>query len=141
MALPSIGGGRQLGDGNTNEPVMGVQGTPAAKTTSTTLSVSDIAAGIITVNQGGGAASNLTTPTGTQLDAAFSNAKVDSSIDFWIINTSTVDAEDAAIVAGTGVTLVGNDDILANSATTINSSAYFRLRRTGTNAWTLYRLA
>lgn len=141
MALPSIGGGRQLGDGNTNEPVMGVQGTPAAKTTSTTLTVAEIAGGIITVNQAGGGASNLTTPTGTQLDAAFVNAKVNSSFDFWIINTSTVDAEDATIVPGTGVTLVGNDDILANSATTINSSAHFRLRRTAENTWTLYRLS
>lgn len=141
MALPSIGGGRQMGDGNTGEVVIGTQGTPTAKTTSATLTVAELATGIITVNQGGGAVSTLTTPTGTQLDAAFSNAKIDSSFDFWIINISTVDAEDAAIAAGTGVTLVGNDDILANSATTINSSAHFRFRRTAANTWTVYRLS
>lgn len=141
MALPSIGGGRQFGDGNNNEPVIGTQVAPAAKTTSTTLTVAELLTGIITVNQAGGAASNLTTPTGTQLDAALSNAKVNSSFDFWVINTSTVDAEDATIVPGSGVTLVGNDDILANSATTINSSAHFRLRRTAENTWTLYRLS
>ena len=141
MALPTIGGGMQIGSGDSFDPVLQVQGDPAAKTTSTTLTAAEIATGIITVNQAGGAVSTLTTPTGALLDAFFTGAAIKSCYDFYIINTSTVDAEDAAIAAGTGVTLVGNDDILANSATTINSSAHFRLRKTGTATWVLYRLS
>lgn len=141
MALPSVGGGYQFNDGNVNEIKISVQSTPTAKTTSATLTAAELAAGIITVNQGGGAGSTLTLPTGTLMDAAFSNMKTDSSFDFSVINISTVDAEDATIAVGTGWTLVGDVVVNAKSASTIPTSGLFRARKTGTATWTLYRLA
>lgn len=141
MAIPSVGGGYQLGDGNVSEVKLGTQSTVTAKTTSATLTAAELATGIITVNQGGGAGSTLTLPTGTLMDAAFTNAKVDSSFDFSVINISTVDAEDATIAVGTGWTLVGDVIVNAKSASTVPTSGLFRARKTGTATWTLYRLA
>lgn len=37
MALASVGGGYQVGDGNVNEMQLGVQATPVAKTAAATL--------------------------------------------------------------------------------------------------------
>ena len=141
MALPSVGGGYQIGDGNTNEPDIGVQGTPATASVTATLTVAQLATGILTVNQAGAAACTLTLPTGALMDATFTNAKPNSSFDFAVINVSTVDAEDATLAVGTGWTFVGNVTIAANSAVTTISSAVFRARRTDTATWTLYRLS
>lgn len=141
MALPSVGGGYQFNDGNINEVEISTQGTPAAKTTSTTLTTDELATGILTVNQGAGAGSTLTLPTGTLMDAAFTNMKVDSSFDFSLINISTTDADDATIAVGTGWTLVGDVVVNAKSASTIPTSGLFRARKTGTATWTLYRIA
>lgn len=141
MALPQVGGGYQVGDGNTNEVQMKVQIGPTAKTTSVTLTVAEVTGGLITVNQGASTTSTLTTPTGAALDAALTTFKVDTAFDFHIINTSTNSNEPAVLAAGTGVTLVGNDDIVANSATNVPSSAHFRARRTAAEAWSIYRLS
>lgn len=141
MAIPSVGGGYQFNDGNVNEIKISVQTTPAAKTTSTTLTTAELATGILTVNQGAGAGSTLTLPTGALMDAAFSNMKVDSSFDFSVINISTTDADDATIAVGTGWTLVGDVIVNAKSASTIPTSGLFRARKTGTATWTLYRIA
>lgn len=141
MGLPTVGGGYQFNDGNVNEIKISVQSTPTAKTTSATLTAAELATGIITVNQAGGAGSTLTLPTGALMDAAFSNMKTDSSFDFSVINISTVDAEDATIAVGTGWTLVGDVVVNAKSASTIPTSGLFRARKTGTATWTLYRLA
>lgn len=140
MALPSVGGGYQFNDGNVNEVELSTQSTPTAKTTSTTLTAAELGTGIITVNQGGGAGSTLTLPTGTLMDAQYTNMKVDSSFDFTVINISTVDAEDATIAVGTGWTLVGDVVVNAKSASTIPTSGQFRVRKTGTATYTLYRL-
>lgn len=118
------------------------QGAPTAKTTSATLTAAEIAAQIITVNQGAGATSAQQLPLASAMDTQFANAAAGDSFDFYVINTSTVDAEDASITTNTGWTLVGNMDVPAYSAAgSLNSSAHFRARKTGTAAWTLYRLA
>lgn len=117
------------------------QGAPTAKTTSATLTAAEILAGIITVNQGGGAASAQQLCTGTAMDTALPDFTTNDSFDFAVINISTVDAEDASVTTNTGWTLVGAMDIPAYSAAgSLNSSAYFRARKTGTATWTLYRL-
>jgi hypothetical protein len=117
------------------------QGTPTAKTVSATLTAAEIQAGIITVNQAAGAASAQQLPTATAMDTAFTTFVAGDTFDFWVINTSTVDAEDASLTTNTGWTLVGNMDVPAYSAAgSLNSSAHFRARKTGTAAWTLYRL-
>jgi len=141
MALAQVGGGYQFGDGNLNEMTIGVQGAPATASVTATLTVAQLLAGIITVNQAGAAVTTLTLPTGALMDAAFSNMKVNSSFDVAFINVSTVDAEDATIAVGTGWTLVGNVTVAANSGVTTISSALFRARRTDTATWSLYRLS
>lgn len=116
------------------------QGAPTAKTVSATLTAAEIDARIITVNQAAAGASTQTLPLATAMDTYFSGVATGQSVDFWVINTSTVDAEDATIATNTGWTLVGNVEIQAASAMTLNTSAHFRARKTGTAAWTLYRL-
>lgn len=118
------------------------QGAPAAKTTSTTLTAAELCTTIITVNQAASGTSVLTLPLATALDSALPDAAAGDSFDFSVINTSTVDAEDASVVTNTGWTLVGNMDIHAYSAAgSLNSSARFRARKTGAGTWTLYRIS
>lgn len=118
------------------------QGAPAAKTTSATLTAADLLNGIITVNQGGGAASNQQLPDCAALDAALPFFQANSCFDFSVINISTVDAEDATLTTNNGWSLVGAMDIPAKSALgSLNSSGRFRARKTGAAAWTLYRLS
>lgn len=123
--------------------VVNKQGAPTAKTVSSTLTAAQVLAGIITVNQAGGATSAQQLPTVADLQAALPSDFTDNdSFDFSVINTSTVDAEDASITTNTGWTLVGSMDIPAYSAAgSLNSSGCFRARRTGAGAFTLYRLS
>ncbi len=121
---------------------MGSQATPTAKTVAATLTAAEILAGIITANQGGGAAANYTLPTATNFEAAFPLTLANNdSFDFFVVNISTVAAEDITIVTNTGWTLVGSMVIAANSGATEISSAQFRARRTAANTFTLYRLS
>lgn len=117
------------------------QGAPTAKTTSATLTAAEVLAGIITINQAGGATSAQQLPTASAMDTALPDAAAGDAFDFFVINTSTVDAEDASLTTNTGWTLVGAMDVPAYSAAgSLNSSAMFRARKTGSAAWTLYRL-
>jgi hypothetical protein len=118
------------------------QGAPAAKSVSATLTAAEILTGIITVNQAAGAAAALQLPLASAMDTALPDAAAGDAFDFSVINTSTVDAEDASLTTNTGWTLVGSMDIPAYSAAgSLNSSGRFRARKTGTATWTLYRLA
>jgi hypothetical protein len=118
------------------------QGAPTAQTVSATLTAAALVSGIITVNQAAGAASVLTLPLATAMDTALTTSGASDSIDFSVINTSTVDAEDASVATNTGWTLVGNMDVPAYSAAgSLNSSGRFRARKTGAGAWVLYRLS
>lgn len=118
-----------------------VQGAPTAKTVSATLTAAELQARIITVNQAAAGASAQQLPLATAMDTAFPDSTAGFAFDFSVINTSTVDAEDASLTTNTGWTLVGNMDIPAYSAAgSLNSSALFRARKTATGAWTLYRI-
>lgn len=112
-----------------------------AKTVSATLTAAELLTGIITVNQGAGAASVLTLPLATAMDTALSASAANDAFDFSVINISTVAAEDASVATNTGWTLVGNMDIASNAAATDKSAGRFRARKTATGAWTLYRLS
>lgn len=119
-----------------------VQGAPTAKTTSSTMTAAQMLAGIITVNQAAAGASAQQLPLATAMDTALPNSIADDCFDFSVINTSTVDAEDASITTNTGWTLVGSMDVPAYSAAgSLNSSGRFRARKTAAGAWTLYRLS
>lgn len=118
------------------------QGAATAKTVSATLTAAEVLAGIITVNQAAGGTSAQQLPTASAMDTAMPDAAAGDAFDFSVINTSTVDAEDASVTTNTGWTLVGNMDIHAYSAAgSLNSSARFRARKTGSAAWTLYRIS
>lgn len=132
MALPSIGGGRQLGDGNISEVILGTQGAPAAKTAAATLTAAELAGGIITADLSAGV--NLTLPTAALTDALLVNAKVDSAFDFYVINL-TASTHAATLVVGTGWTIAGA------AAVSAATSAHFRARKTAEGAYTCYRIS
>lgn len=117
------------------------QGAPSAKTVSATLTAAEVLAGIITVNQGGGAASAQQLPLATDMDTALPDAAAGDAFDFSMINISAVAAEDASITTNTGWTLVGNMDVASNAAATDKSAGRFRARKTGAGTWSLYRLS
>ena len=133
MAIPSVGGGYQLGDGNLSEVTLGDQGTVATATSTATLTVAQITAGILSANPSTTAAS-YTLPTGTLIDATLTNAKVGSTFDLIIVNLGT-STGDITIVAGTGITLVGSATV------TDGTSAQVRFVRTGEATYTMYRIA
>ena len=130
MALPNGAGGYQIGDGNLGEVILGTQQAPVAKTAAATLTAAELATGIITYN---GAAAALTLPLGTDIDAAFSSMKVNSSFDFHIINIGGTNA--ATVTANTGVTLVGVAAVSANTA------CNWRVRKTADATYVAYRIA
>lgn len=117
------------------------QGAPTAATVSATLAAAALLSGIITVNQGGAAASAQQLPLAADLDVALPASIAGDAFDFSVINVSTVAAEAASLTTNTGWTLVGDADIAANSAITTKSAGRFRARKTAAGAWTLYRLS
>lgn len=117
------------------------QGAPAAATVSATLTAANLLTGILTVNQGGAAASAQQLPLATDMDVALPASVAGDAFDFSVINISTVAAEAASLTTNTGWTIVGDADIAANSAITTKSAGRFRARKTGTGAWVLYRLS
>jgi len=136
MPLPSVGGGYQVGDGNTNEPFIYDLGDPATPTTTTTLTTAQIASQLMVANPGASPAA-YTLPLGTDMDNAFSNAKVNSTIQFTIINIGTSSG------AITMTTNTGWGTLASTGSVTIavGTSAQFVARRTGTATWVLYRVA
>lgn len=117
------------------------QGAPTAKTVDATLTAAEVLAGIITVNQGAAGTSSQTLPLASAMDTAIPDAAAGDAFDFTVINISTTDAEDATLITNTGWTLVGNMEVQAASALTLNTSGRFRARKTGAAAWSLYRLS
>lgn len=140
MALPSVGGGQQLGDGNVAEAIFKTQVPHTTASVTATLTVAQILSGLIIVNQAGAAACTLTMPTASALDTAFPNLKTNSRIDVSFVNISTVGAEDATIAVGTGITAYGNLFVPSNAATSDVAWGTFALVKTGDAAYNLYRV-
>lgn len=136
MPIPSIGGGRQLGDGNTNEVVLSTQAAPATATVTATLTIAQLITGILLGSPGSSAAS-YTLPTVALTEATLVNAKIDSSFEFTVINVDGSGSGVITLVAGTGWTITG----LATIAATAGTANRFRARKTGATTWTLYRIA
>lgn len=132
MALPSIGGGSQTGDGNSNEAVLFVQGDPPLPTTSVTLTAAQLTSGLIVGNPGASAAA-YTLPTVAALEAIIGNGqpKLNQSFVCQFINLGTASGV-VTITAGTGWTLVGR------AAVPITTGVHLIARKTGVGAWTLY---
>ena len=109
-----------------------IQPTSTALTGSVTLTTAQIQSQIIQVTSA--SAVTLTMPTGTVIDGAIVPViQINTSIDFWIINTGSSSGAVTVAVAS-GVTNIGALTI------PISTSAYFRLRRTAINTYILYRL-
>ena len=132
MAIPSVGGGYQIGDGNINETPLSIQPAPQTATVTATLTAAQITGGIIVADTGTTAAT-LTLPTVALLEAQLTNAKVNSSFDLAIVNVGTSSGT-ITMAVGTGWTITGLATV------TYTTSASFRARKTGTGTWTLYRL-
>lgn len=137
MALPSVGGGYQVGDGLVGEPVLGTQAAPQTATSTATLTVAQVLGGILLGSPGSSAAA-YTLPTVATLEATLTAAKIDSSFELAVIN---VDGSGSGVITmtgggSTGWTVTG----LATVAATAGTAALFRARKTSATAWTLYRI-
>jgi len=137
MALPSVGGGYQLGDGLVGEPVLGTQAAPQTATATATLTVAQVLGGILLGSPGSSAAA-YTLPTVASLEAVLTAAKVDSSFELAVIN---VDGSGGGVITMTGGGVTGwTVTGLATVAATAGTAALFRARKTSATAWTLYRI-
>lgn len=117
------------------------QGAPAAKTVTAALSAADVLGGIVTTT-GVTAPSVHQLPTGSALDTAAPGLVSGESFDFTIINTGTGASDDATITVNTGVTIVGNPTVGAlTDGTIVSGSGTFRVRKTGTATYVVYRLS
>ena len=133
MALPNIGGGRQLGDGNLNEMVIGTMPEPATATSTATLTAAQVTNGMLVANPSTSAAT-YTFPTAAALDAALGNLKVGSTFDMVIINLGTSSGA-LTLTMGTATTLVGSGTVA------VSSSAILRFRKSAsTPTFVAYRV-
>jgi hypothetical protein len=140
MALPSVGGGYQYTDGNLNEPVMETQTDPQTATATATLTVAQITGGLLVGNPSTSAAS-YTMPTATAIDAAMTNMKTSSCFLLNVVNIGTSSGI-ITMVVGTGITAVGNLLVaITGSAAGVGGAAQFLFRKTGTAAYSVYRIA
>jgi hypothetical protein len=134
MAIPTIGGGAQIGDGNLAEVVLSVLPAPLTATATANLSVAQLTNGILLGSPGASAAS-YTLPTVAALEAALGNSKVGSSFPVSVLNVDGNGSGVITLVTNTGWTLVG----LMTVAATAGTVQLFRARKSGDGAWVLYR--
>jgi hypothetical protein len=137
MAIPSVGGGQQIGDGNLNELKIGVMPAPQTATSTATLTTAQILGGVL-VGDPSTSAASYTLPTVADTEAVLVNAKVGSTFDLVIINLGTSSGI-ITVLVGTGWTLSGM--VTLPITTSAGSSGLFRARKTGTGAWTMYRVS
>ena len=133
MALPGIGGGYQLGDGNGAEVNLYAQSAPQTAVATATLSAAQLFGGIL-VGGNGTTAASYTLPTVAVLEALAINARIDSAFEVIVINTGTSTGA-VTVVTNTGWTLVGS------MVVAVTSSARFIARKTDVGTWALYRAA
>jgi len=134
-------GGYQYSAGVRGEPLMFAQAAPAALTGATvTVTAANLASGLITVDSGGTDAGTYTFPTGALIDAAFPSVAVNTAFDVVVINLGDNAANDVTFGAGSGNTIVGNAVVADSATATFPASATFRFRKTGTAAYSIYRI-
>jgi len=140
MALPSVGGGYQNTDGNQSELTIGTQAAQQTATATATLTVTQILGGIL-VGDPSTSAATYTLPTATAIDAVMTNMKTNSTFTLRVINLGTSSGV-ITMAVGTGITSVGNLLVaITGSAAGVGGAAEFLFRKTGTAAYTLYRVA
>jgi hypothetical protein len=140
MALPSVGGGYQFTDGNTNELEIDTQAAPQTATATATLTTAQTLGGLL-VGDPTTTAATYTLPTATAIDAVMTNMKVNSTFRLTVINLGTSTGL-ITVAVGTGITAVGNLVVaITGSAAGVGGAAQFLFRKTGTAAYTVYRVA
>ena len=140
MALPSVGGGSQLGDGNLNEIKLGALSAPQTATATATLTVAQTTGGILVGNPSTTAAT-YTLPTAALLDASLTNVKIGSTFELTVINLGTSTGL-ITMAVGTGITAVGNLVIaITGSSAGVGGAAQFLFLKTGAGAYSVYRTA
>ena len=138
MAFPSSGGGYQLTDGNLNEPIIYPTPAPLSQATTATLTAAQILGGVLLVGAGQTTAQTMTLPAVSVLEAVLINPKVGSTFELTFVNTGTGSGTVAmAMGTNTGFTNGGN----ATVAVAITAAGQFLFRKTGDNAWSVYRTA
>ena len=106
------------------------QGAVTSKAAAATLTIAELLTRII---QYTGAADTLTLPTGANIEAGvMAGLAVDRAFEFNIINTGS---GTATIATAAGLTLVGTMTVAAGA------SGAFRVRKTATDTYTVYRIA
>jgi hypothetical protein len=136
MALPNGAGGYQVGAGNRAETLMSAMAAPQTATTTATLTAAQVANQMLVANPGSGAAATYTLPTAALIEAAVPNATVGSTFDLSLVNIGTSSGT-VTLATATGITDGGN----AFTVVAVTTSALFRFRKTGDNAYTVYKMA
>ena len=140
MALASVGGGYQNTDGNLSELTIGTQAAQQTATATATLTTAQILGGLL-VGDPTTTAATYTLPTATAIDAVMTNMKTNSTFRLTVINIGTSTGL-ITMAVGTGITAVGNLVVaITGSAAGVGGAAEFLFRKTGTAAYTLYRVA
>ena len=131
-ALPQGTGGYQLGAGDLTEPNLQVA-VVTALTGDATLTVNQLAGGIISCNKGSDAGLTVTTPTAAAIDTANPSMKTGSTFELTITNNNNSGASSTVtITGGTGVTIVGSVTVARFGGST------YRFVKTGTAAYSAY---
>jgi hypothetical protein len=125
------------GDGNAratyNATGVGFYTQPGAptKTSAATLTGAEVLTQIVTTT--GTGAFNLTMPSGPTLDTATGGMPTDTCFDFTVINVNS---------AGTVTIVVNGTNFLAigSLSVPVNTSASYKIRKTGVNSFLMYRL-
>jgi hypothetical protein len=134
MALPNTGGGYQFGSGNLDEINFQNGPAPTTATDTATLTVAQVLNGLILATPTSAAAYTL--PLATDMDATLVNAKTGTFFDFRVINLASSNY-DITMTTNTGWTLTGGGVAVVQEL----SSATFRVRKTGTATYSLYRIS
>ena len=134
MALPSVGGGYQIGDGNLNETLLQSIGVPQTATATATLTAAQVVNEMLVANPSTTAAV-YTLPTGALLDAAMPNAKPGSCFDLTVTNIGTSTGT-VTFATATGITDGGNAFIVFP----ITSSGVLRFRKADVASWSVYKI-
>jgi len=135
MAIPSVGGGYQVGDGNLNELTLEFTGVPQTATATATLTAAQVTGEMLVANPSASAAV-YTLPTAAQIDAVVTNSKPGTFFDLYVVNIGTSSGT-VTFATATGITDGGN----AFVAFPITSSGVLRFRKTDTAAYTVYKVA
>jgi hypothetical protein len=140
MALPNGTGGYQVGDGNLAEVQINTQGTPATATVTATLTTAQILNGILLGTPTTTAAA-YTLPLATDLDAAVPSAKVNSSLEFVVVNTNGSGSGVITITTNTGWSIGTSGSQGLMTVTTAGTAQAYRAVKTGDGSWSLYRIS